>query len=145
MRALNRGIHKARRSIGFQPAGSGFGRVLWARVERYRRVGRGVVDSVDYSLEQKQVSRREPKTAADHHAVISRACQLLRQHRTSRRIGWDHAKVGLLPPLLYFRDSDRNSSVDLFGVEARRQGGVREIDGFRLLADEQYTRHGVSP
>lgn len=39
------------RSIGLQPAGSGFGRVLRARIERNGRVGRGLVDGVDHRLE----------------------------------------------------------------------------------------------
>jgi hypothetical protein len=38
-----------------------------------------------------------------------------------------------------------NSGVDLFGVEAGRQGGIRKVDSFRLLADEEDARHEVSP
>jgi hypothetical protein len=43
------------------------------------------------------------------------------------------------------RNGNGNAGVNLLGIEAWWQGGIGEVYGFGLLADEQYTGHAFSP
>jgi hypothetical protein len=45
--------------------------------------------------------------------------------------------------LRHFAHRNRYPGVDLFGIEARRYGRIREVHRFRLLADEQYACHVI--
>jgi hypothetical protein len=44
-----------------------------------------------------------------------------------------------------FATATANAGVNLLGIEAWWQGGIGEVYGFGLLADEQYTDHVFSP
>src|SRR5579862_9400795 len=108
-----------------------------------RRMGRSLMHSVDGGLEQRQASWRESNTRPDHYAVIGRSCQLLVQHQAGCFVGWNQAKVRLPSALRHFAQSDRNSGMDLLGIEAPRYGGIGEVHRLRLLADEQYACHVI--
>ncbi|MDR3472421.1 MAG: ISKra4 family transposase [Devosia sp.] len=119
--------------------------VLRLGVECDRRAGCRLVDYVHDRLEQRQAFGRQPEAAADHDAVISRARQLPLEHRAPGVIGGDHAGVALPAAFRDLGHGDGDAGVDLVGVEARRQRRVREVDGFRLLADEQDAGHAGAP
>jgi hypothetical protein len=121
------------------------GRVFWTRVERNGRTRRNLVDDVDHAFKQGETLGRKPQSSADHHAVVACAQQLLFEHGLCCFIRRDHARVTLPSPLFDLCKGHGNAGVDLLRVKARRQSGVGEVYGFRLLADESETDHSLSP
>src|SRR5450631_4239363 len=81
------------------------------------------MDDVHHGLEQRQAFGRESEAAADHHTVIVGARQRLLEHRAPSGIWRDHASIALPPVFLYLFDAQGDPGVDLFGIEAGRQGG----------------------
>src|SRR5450432_1075296 len=128
-------------SFGLQLSSGGGGGICWLGVEGNRVVWGGLMDGVHHGLEQRQAFGRESEATADHHTVIVGARQRLLEHRAPSGIWRDHASIALPPVFLYLFDAQGDPGVDLFGIETGRQGRVREIDRFRLLADEQDFGH----
>src|SRR5450755_1319332 len=140
----SRGPHPPCSSCGLQLTSGGVGGIFGLGVERNRGVWRSLMDDVHHGLEQRQAFGRESEATADHHTVIVSARQRLLEHRAPGGIWRDHASIALPPVFLYLFDAQGDPGVDLFGIETGRQGRVREIDSFRLLADEQDVGHLVS-
>src|SRR5882724_11674913 len=131
-------------SVRLQPAGGGIGAVIRARVERDGGAWRGSVNRVYHSLKQRQAARRKANARADHHAVISLGLQPPLHIGASCFIGLDQAQIHVPSAFAHLLQGQGDAGMDPLGVHARRQHGISEIHGLRLLAYEENTRH-VSP
>src|SRR6266480_4962956 len=77
------------------------------------------------------------------NAIIDIGFKLSFKYRGSGAVGPDQAKIGVPSAFRYLPQGNRYPGMDLFGVKARRQRGIGEIDSLRFLTDEQNSRHVV--
>jgi hypothetical protein len=124
-------------SASLHVAGGRIGGVFGPRIEGDRCFRRRLVDDVHNRLEQRQAFRWNPEAATDHHTVVRGALQRFFKYGAAGRIGGDHACIAFPTSFLDLCDRDGDAGVDLFSIEAGRQGRVRKVDGFGLLAYEQ--------
>src|SRR5450631_3025252 len=118
------GTHPPCPSCGLQLTSGGVGGIFGLGVEGNRGVWRGLMDDVHHGLEQRQTFGRESEATTDHHTVIVGARQRLLEHGAPSGIWRDHARIALPPVFLDLFDAQGDPGVDLFGIEAGRQGRV---------------------
>ena len=78
------------------------------------------------------------RTSTDHDAIEGTSGELELERLCRRFVRGDQAEVGVPSAFGEVLHAERDAGVNLLGVEAGRQGGVREVNGFWLLTDEQH-------
>ena len=141
------GLHQRRRSACLaparngQPSGGSVGAILGPCIEGNRRAWRGLVNSVNHSLEYCEAPRREADAGSDYNTIISLRSQLTLHRWTSGLIRRDKANVSLPATFRELLHRRRNASANLLSGRTRRQSRVGEIHRFWIVADQQNGCH----
>src|SRR5260221_465459 len=114
---------------------------FWLCIEGDERVRSRLVHSVYEHLKEQQTLRRNANSAPNHNAIIGRGCKIPFKGNARGFVWANQTEIGLPPAFRHLLHPSSNSATNLLSVESRWQRGIRKIDGFRLLADEQHPFH----
>jgi hypothetical protein len=96
-------------------------------------------------LKHRQAVGRQANASADHHTIVSLGLEPPPHVGSGCFIGPKQAQVRVPSAFGHLLQGHADADMNFLGVHARRQHGIGEIHGFRLLTYEQNTRHLTRP